>query len=163
MEVIHILLRAALAIALIVALTRLNGLRSFSKMSSFDFAITVAMGSILASAVMAQEAPVFWTSLGALAAVFIVQRIISQVRTSSSAARKALDNAPLLLMRDGKILEGNLRKGRVSHSDLMGKLREANALRLQDVQAVILEDTGDVSVLHGDTPVDDCLLDGVRT
>ena len=41
-------------------------------------------------------------------------------------------------------------------------LREANALQLSQVRAVILEDTGDVSVLHGPEEVDDELLEGVR-
>lgn len=42
---LEILFRAALAAGAIVLFTRLNGLRSFSKMSSFDFALTIALGS----------------------------------------------------------------------------------------------------------------------
>ncbi|MBJ3761464.1 DUF421 domain-containing protein [Maribius pontilimi] len=163
MDIVYILLRAALVVALIIVLTRLNGLRSFSKMSGFDFAITVAKGSVLASAVMAGQPSAFWGNMGALVALFVVQRAISTARTRLGWFHRTVDNSPLLLMRDGEIIEENLRRGRVSRSDLMGKLREANALRLQDVRAVILEDTGDVSVLHGDTQVDDCLLDGVTT
>ena len=162
MDIIYILLRAALVVALIIALTRMNGLRSFSKMSGFDFAITVAKGSVLASAVMASDPDKFWTYMGAMVALYVVQFIVSQARARLDWVQKAIDNSPLLLMRNGEILDHNLRKGKISREDLMGKLREANALRLQDVRAVILEDTGDVSVLHGDTEVDECLLEGVR-
>lgn len=163
MEVIYLLLRAAVAVAAIILFTRINGLRSFSKMSGFDFGITVAMGSVLASAVMAGTPVDFWSNLGALAAFFIVQRIISIVRKSNDKIEELLGNDPLLVMRNGEFLEHNMKKGRITKTEILGKLREANALQLSEVRAVILEDTGDVSVLHGPEDVDDILLEGVRT
>ncbi|WOI56102.1 DUF421 domain-containing protein [Palleronia sp. LCG004] len=162
MDVVNILLRAVIVVAVIVALIRLNGLRSFSKMSGFDFAITIAVGSVLASAAMSSDWPGFWRSTGALVALFLVQGAISRVRAHFGPFQQVIDNSPLMLMRDGEILEENLSRGNISRDDLMGKLREANALRLKDVRAVILENTGDVSVLHGQGDVDDALLDGVR-
>lgn len=162
MDIFYLLARAALAVAAIVLLTRLNGLRTFSKMSGFDFAVTVALGSVLASAVMATAASSFWINVGALAALVAVQAAISRVRERVPAFKSAIDNAPLLLMENGRILEENLVKGQITRGDLMGKLREANALKLSEVRAVVLEDTGDVSVLHGPGEVDAALLDGVR-
>ena len=152
---------APLLLATVVALTRLIGLRSFSKMSAYDFAITVAFGSVLAGTVLSPG-----ISLGegmlAFAALFVVQWLVGEARIRWDMVEDAADNAPLLLMRDGEILHGNLRAARVTEADLMGKLREANALRLSDVHAVVFETTGDVSVLHGEGPVDDALLRGVR-
>lgn len=162
MEIVYTLLRGALAVLAIIAFTRMNGLRSFSKMSGFDFAVTVAMGSVLATVVMADTSTAFWTNLAALAAFFVVQGTISRFRARFPLLQNAMDNAPLMLMENGRILDHNLIKGQVSHGDLMGKLREANAIRFEDVHAVILEDTGDVSVLHGSGSVDARLLEGVR-
>ena len=162
MEILYALMKAAIAVAAIIAFTRLNGLRSFSKMSGFDFAITVAKGSVLASAVMADTSTAFWANIAALAALFIVQGAIGRLRRRLPALQAAVDNTPLMLMENGEILERNLLKGQVSHEDLMGKLREANALTFDAVHAVILEDTGDVSVLHGSGKVDARLLEGVR-
>jgi len=162
MDIVYSLLRAAIAIAAIIAFTRMNGLRSFSKMSGFDFAITVAKGSVLASAVMADTSRAFWTNVAAVAALFVVQGLISRLRHRIPALQDVVDNSPLMLMENGEILEHNLRKGQVSHGDLMGKLREANALSFEAVRAVILEDTGDVSVLHGSGDLDARLLEGVR-
>ena len=71
------------------------------------------------------------------------------------------DNDPLLIMRDGEILHDNLRRSGMTTGDLIGKLREANALEFSQIRAVVFEPTGDVSVLHGDK-MDDRLLDGVR-
>jgi uncharacterized membrane protein YcaP (DUF421 family) len=76
---------------------------------------------------------------------------------------KVASNQPLLLMRHGKIIQKNLDKSGVSKEDLMAKLREANALKLENVKAVIFETTGDVAVLHGEngSDIDEELLFGV--
>nr|WP_274388191.1 YetF domain-containing protein [Salsipaludibacter albus] len=60
-----------------------------------------------------------------------------------------VENDPVLLMDGGRILEDNLAATRVTRDDLYAKLREANVLNLDQVRAVVLETTGDVSVLHG--------------
>ena len=152
---------APLLLVTVIALTRLIGLRSFSKMSAYDFAITVAFGSTLAAVVLSPS-----YSLGdgmlAFAVLFVTQWLVGEARIRWDAVEDAADNTPLLLMREGEVLHENLRAARVTEADLMGKLREANALRLADVHAVVFETTGDISVLHGEGPVDDALLAGVR-
>ena len=72
-----------------------------------------------------------------------------------------MQNAPVFLMRDGEFLEDALRATRVAKSDLVAKLREANVLDLKQVRAVVLETTGDVSVLHGDV-LDEILVENVK-
>ena len=150
------------AVALIV---RIVGLRSFTKMAGFDFALTVAVGSVIAATLLSQDQPVL-RGVAALAILFAVQWIAARLRADVPAIRGALDNAPLMLMDGAEVLEDNLRAARVTRADLMAKLREANVLDLSEVRAVVLEATGDVSVLHGPaggTPLDRAtLLDGVR-
>ncbi|WP_420433812.1 YetF domain-containing protein [Hyphobacterium sp.] len=51
----------------------------------------------------------------------------------------------------------------MTEADLYAKLREANVLEMSAVRAAVLEQTGDVSVLHGDTSLDNAILDGVRS
>jgi uncharacterized membrane protein YcaP (DUF421 family) len=48
------------------------------------------------------------------------------------------------------VLKENMRKARVSESDLRSKLREANITRLSQIKAVVFETTGDISILHAD-------------
>ena len=166
LTILEILLRATILVTAIIALTRANGLRSFSKMSSFDFAITVACGSIIASSVItASENLVF--GLSALVALFLVQRLISKGRIASGAFCNMIENAPLLVMKDGEILHDNLHAARMSETDLYGKLREANAYDISSVLAVVLEPTGDISVLHApcysDTKISPEILASVQT
>jgi uncharacterized membrane protein YcaP (DUF421 family) len=144
----------------VIATIRIVGLRSLSKMSGFDFAVTVAIGSIVASvAATPRSLP---NGALAVAALLGAQAVISWRRQRGHLGR-IVDNTALLLMRDGEFLPDALRRSRVTEDDVIAKLRAANVLRLSEVRAVILETTGDISVLHGDAAVDDRLLDGVRT
>lgn len=64
-------------------------------------------------------------------------------------------------MEGGKFCDEALQFTRVAREDVLAKIRAANALNLREVRAVVLESTGDISVLHG-AAVDEQLLKGVR-
>ncbi|WP_410004791.1 DUF421 domain-containing protein [Aequorivita nionensis] len=146
-----------------IIFTRLAGKRSFSKMSSFDFAMTVAIGSIIATTVLSKSVSLLQGVIG-LAAVYILQVLVAILR-KLEIVQKLIDNKPLLLMDGEEILQENLKKTRVTESDLRSKLREANVLELSQVRAVIFESTGDIAVLHSkdeNVKVEDWLLKGVE-
>jgi uncharacterized membrane protein YcaP (DUF421 family) len=164
MDLAEPFLRAALTVVFVIALARINGLRSFSKMSSFDFVLTIAMGSLVASTIQDTSAPLS-TGFAAIAAVFLTQAVIAVLRKRHARFRQATDNTPLLLMQGPRILHDNLRAGRITEEDLFSKLRAANVTRLEQVRAVVLETTGDVSVLHDEGPdrtLPEEVLQGVR-
>ena len=150
-------------IALIV-LVRLAGLRSFSKMSSFDFAMTIAVGSILASTALPSQ-PSLAEGAFALACVFGLQVMVAALRKHTDWFSHVVDNEPVVLMAGREIFHETLARTRVTENDLWAKLREANVLDPDEVRAVVLETTGDIAVLHGEpagTPLNPCLLRGVR-
>ncbi|WP_409433313.1 DUF421 domain-containing protein [Litorimonas sp. RW-G-Af-16] len=147
----------------LVALTRIFGIRSFSKMSGFDFAVTVAFGSILASIVMAKDPPVL-QGLLALTSLFVIQFIFATARRQWTWFNQMTGNSARLIMARGVINDVQLKKAKMTRGDLIAKLREANALNFDEVEAVIAETTGDVSVLHqtgGDLTIDPKVLEGV--
>lgn len=152
---------SAVALVWIIVLVNVVGLRSFSKMTSFDFVITVAFGSLLATAATVSEWPAFVQALCAIGALFVVQYILAKIRKQSSQLEEFIGNSPVLLMRDGKVLEHELKRTRVTRSDLIAKLREANVMHFDEVRAVVLESTGDISVLHGDV-LNEALLEFVE-
>ncbi len=152
---------SAAATIWIVMLIRINGLRSLSKMTNFDFVMTIALGSLLAGAAQARDWQGFGQAMVAMLGLFIVQYGTARLRKASDTVEAAMQNAPVFLMRDGEFLEDALRATRVARSDLVAKLREANVLDLKQVRAVVLETTGDVSVLHGDV-LDEILVEKVK-
>lgn len=133
----------------IIAYVRLSGLRSFSKMSAADFAMTVAVGSLFASSISSPD-PSLTVGLVALAVLFAGQVFVAFLRKRAPLFRQAVDNNPLLLMAGPEIIDENLRRAHVTRKDLYGKLREANVLNFDQVFAVVFECTGDISVLHSD-------------
>ncbi len=131
-----------------ILFTRIFGKRSFSKMSSFDFAMTVAIGSLIATTVLSKTVTLS-EGVFALLVLYALQLGLALIRRYK-AVQKLVDNTPLLLMDGSDILYDNLRKARVSEGDLRSKLREANVLSLDQVRAVVFETTGDIAVLHTD-------------
>ena len=152
---------AIVALVWVVIQIRVVGLRSLSKMTSFDFVMTVALGSLVAGASQAADWTGFAQAMIAMTGLFALQWVAARARKSSDAVQRALQNEPVLLMRDGRFLHEAMDSTRVTEDDLRAKLREANVLDLSSVRAAVLETTGDVSVLHGDA-LDEAMLSGVR-
>lgn len=148
----------------LILFTRLAGVRSFSKMSSFDFAVTVAIGSLIASTVLSKDPPLLQAIL-ALGVLFVIQIGVASLRTRSFV-RGLVDNKAILLMDGTEIIQENMKKARVTHADLLGKLREANVTQFSQIKAVVMESTGDISVLHHhdqDHKLDSELLQDLRS
>lgn len=146
---------SAILLGLIVYV-RILGLRSFSKMSSFDFAVTVAMGSLLASVAMSGSS--LAEGLVAIGTLLGVQFVLALGRSRWHPLASVVDNKPLLLMAGPEVLHENLRRARITPADLHYKLREAGLLNYDDVRYVVLETTGDVSVAQGDGDLDPDIL-----
>ena len=147
----------------VILFGRLNGLRSFAKFTLYDFATTVAIGSIISSTIVSSSTSVATGALG-VGGLLLVQHIVSFFRLKSDTIEGLLSNKPILLMKDGKILRENLDKSKVTRLDLIAKLRESNTFSLDHVKAVVLESTGDISVLHTseNLELDEVILEGVR-
>lgn len=133
-------------------------------MSSFDFAMTVAVGSLIATTAVTKDPPLL-QAVAALGAIYLLQLGVAFLRQRFDVVGHVVDNEPVLLMEDGRMLEEGLRKVEVTRADLMAKLREANVIRMSQVRAVVMETTGDISVLHAPDDgesLEDVLLESVR-
>jgi uncharacterized membrane protein YcaP (DUF421 family) len=133
-------------------------------MSTFDIAITIAIGSTIATTVVA-DSPALSRGIAGIVALYALQLAVSALRGRFRAAEKVLDNRPILVMGpNGRLLPSNMAVARITEDDLRASLRSANVHDLTQVKAVIMEGTGDIHVLRsdGDRPVDAWLLQGVR-
>ncbi len=117
--------------ALVVFLTRVAGPRSLAKMSSFDFAATVAIGSTLASTALGSVALADGGTT--LVLLFGLQAGVAALRRRG-AFGGLVDNSPLLLMAGAEILDDHLRQARISREELWGQLRSAGVHRLEQVR-----------------------------
>lgn len=159
--IVSALALSSLAVCWVVLVVRIIGLRAFSKMTAFDFVVTVATGSLLAGASQATSWAAYLQATVSVASLLLVQYLVAELRGSSRRFANLVQNAPVLLMHDGEILHRALQATRVAEDDLIAKLRERNVLKFSDVSAVVLETTGDISVLQGGE-VQALLLDDVQ-
>lgn len=162
-QVALIALSASAMYVTVIVLTRLAGVRSFSKMSGFDFAVTVAIGSVLGSVILSKDPPIA-SGIAALIFLFGLQIGMAVLRSRFPGLQLLADNRPRLIMIGGEVQHDQLKKAKMTESDLWGKLREANAFNFSQILAVIAETTGDVSVLHStdsDRDIQPELLKGV--
>ena len=155
------LLLTAVAVVWTILLVRIVGLRAFSKMTASDFVATIATGSLIAQAGTRAELQEFLQSLVAIAGVFLIQWLLSKARRQSQTLDGALTNEPVLLMESGAFLEEAMAHSRVTRASVLEKLRAAGVTDLASVQAVVMETTGDISVISGKS-LDPELMKGVR-
>ncbi|WP_027880598.1 DUF421 domain-containing protein [Mesoflavibacter zeaxanthinifaciens] len=147
----------------IIIVTRIIGLRSFAKFTAYDFAFTVAIGSIISSTLTSSTS--ITHGAVAITSLLVLTLISSYLQKKIPKFSALISNKPILLMDGNTILYNNLKHSRIEKSQLIAKLREANVLDFNQVEAVVLESTGDISVLHKTKEgieLNKQLLDGVR-
>ncbi|TPW28139.1 DUF421 domain-containing protein [Pararhizobium mangrovi] len=133
----------------ILALARLSGVRSFAEMSAFDVAVTIAVGSLLATSIATRNPPLL-QGVVAMVSLYGLQLVLSRLRRHYRGVSHITDNAPIQLMgRGGVVYHVNMDLARVTEDDLRTHLRKANVVDPKRVEAVVMEGTGEINVLHG--------------
>ncbi|MGM8885268.1 DUF421 domain-containing protein [Psychrobacter sp. 1U2] len=146
----------------LILFTRIVGLRSFSKLSSYDLAMTVGIGSILASTVLSKSTSLLQGVL-AIGMLFTLQALLSIVRRKFKSFKALIDNQPIILMANGDYLYNNLKQAKISENDIKQILRKNGIKSKSEVFAVIMETTADISVIKtSDISPDWSLFDDIR-
>jgi uncharacterized membrane protein YcaP (DUF421 family) len=100
----------------------------------------------LASIPMQDEGVPLYSGLVPILTVLGVELLLSAFSVSSVGFRRLLCGKPVILIENGKVLQENLRKTRVTLDELTGHLREKDVLDISTVQYAILETSGNLSV-----------------
>lgn len=153
-EAAEIVAAACVIYVLLIVFSRLIGPRSFSQMTAFDFAVTVAMGAIVGGTATG-GVPIYGGVLG-MTALFTIRALVAVVRRHG--LDRVFDNRAIVVMAGTKILEDNLRKAKVTRRDVLEGLRLAGVGTLAEVRAVVIERNGEFSVLRADKRLDEELL-----
>ena len=129
----------------LVFLLRISGKRSLAKMNMFDFVVTVALGSMLANVALAGTPLI--DALFAISMLLGLQYLISWLSVHYDKFDEFIKPPPTLVMYDGEYIERALTKARVSPRELDENIRQNGFTSKDDVFAVILETTGELSVI----------------
>lgn len=135
-----------LAYISIILILRISGKRTLASMNAFDFVITIAMGSAYGRILTAKEVAVS-EAVGAFLLLALLQYILSFIEMRSTLFRTFVDSNPKILFYRDNFHDKNLRKERINKTDLLGSVRKKGFGSLQDVEAIILETDGSISVI----------------
>lgn len=152
------LISSLLIYAALIFLSRWVGPRSFSQLTAFDFAVTVALGAIVGST--ATGGVTFIDGFIGLFLLFLIRWLVARSRRKGLA--RLVDNSPILLMDGPKILPEFLKRAKLTEGDLLQSLRKKGITNLDQIKAVVMERDGSISVLRAGEDFDPYLLQGVK-
>ncbi|HEV7367589.1 DUF421 domain-containing protein [Arenibaculum sp.] len=138
-----------LAYVALVLILRVSGKRTLSKLNAFDFVVTVALGSTLAT-ILLDSRTALAEGVLALALLIFLQFAITWLSARSSGFQALVKAEPSLLFHRGRFLHGALRAERVTEVEILAALRSQGVADLSDVEAVVLETDGTLSAVKGE-------------
>ncbi|NMA66702.1 MAG: DUF421 domain-containing protein [Clostridiaceae bacterium] len=130
----------------VVAAMRVMGKRQIGQLQPFEFAVAV-MISELAAIPLTEEDKDLYHSVIPIAVLLVCQLLISFMSIKGVRIREVICGRPSLLIRNGKILEKNMRREMYTINDLLEQLRFYSIPSVNDVEYGILETNGQLSVL----------------
>ena len=142
----RVLFIGASAYVALVVLLRLSGKRTLAKWNAFDFVVTIALGSTLATVLLSKQVALS-EGVFALSVLIGLQFAISWTSVRVRLLHRLTKSEPTFLYRDGGFLANRLRSERVTRSEVLAAVRGAGFASLSDVTAVVLETDGSVSVI----------------
>ena len=157
----RILVVGASAYLTVMLVLRLSGKRTLAKLNAFDFVVTVALGSTLATILLNSD--VSWSEGAvALALLAVLQFTVAWLAVRITSLRNIVTARPTLLLRDGAMIPHALREVRMTTDEIRQAVRSSGAGDLSSIGAVVLESDGSLSVIPAGEFGDGSSLSAVR-
>lgn len=139
------IVKGILIYVLALFLSKLIGVKIISQMNFFDFIMGISVGSMIAKIIIDKDHVVF-SGVVALITFTLLTVSTSYLNLKSYTVRRLINNKTLMLIENGRIIDKNLKRLRITVNELMMKLREKDVFNLEDVQFAIMESNGQLSV-----------------
>lgn len=143
---IYILFRSILFILLLFMTTKVLGKKQISELSLFEYIAGITIGSIAGEVVTGLESNIYHGVLAML--IFgAVTLGVDVVSLKSKTFRDIVEGKGTVIIKDGKVLEENLKKEKYTVDELSALLRQKDIFRVADVEFAVLEPRGNLSAL----------------
>lgn len=141
-----IVLRAAFAFVFIVFAMRVMGRRELSSLSAADLILLVVLGDLIQNGVT--QSDMSMTGVTIAISTFVALTVAtSYLSFKSVRARKVIEGQPLVVIQDGRLIERNLKRERITVDELAQEMREQEIGFFDEVAWGILETNGRVSFI----------------
>jgi uncharacterized membrane protein YcaP (DUF421 family) len=145
-SLLRVLLTGVLCYCSLIVLLRLSGKRTLSKMNAFDFIVTVALGSTLATILLDNSIPIV-NGVAALGLLIFFQYAITWASVRSETIRSLVKSEPTALVLNGRYLESAMRQQRVTRDEIEAALRDHGNASVSEIACVVLETDGSLTVV----------------
>ena len=136
-----VVLRSLIAFALLIALLRVIGRRELSSLEPFDLVLLIVIGDLVQQGVT--QSDYSFTGLLLSAGTFVVLSVaVSFCSARFPRLRPVLEASPLIIVEDGKLIEKNMRKERLTPEEVAGAARAQQIASLDEVAWGVLEGSG---------------------
>lgn len=146
-EIGRVLVVGTLAYLSLVLLLRIFGKRTLTKLNAFDLVVTVALGSTLAT-VLLNKSVALVEGVVALALLIGLQFGATWLSVRSDRFLALIKSEPTLIARRGRLLAGAMKEQRINRAEVFAALRAEGVRDLAELEAVILETDGSISILR---------------
>lgn len=151
----------SLGYATIVLLVRLSGKRTLAKLNAFDLVVTVALGSTLSSLLLSSDVS-FVEGAAGLALLVVLQLVVAWLSVRVPLIRRGGPGGADVLVHDGRLLDDALRQERVTEAEVNQAIRSSGYGGADQIEAVVLETDGSLSVVSRSNAGTGSVLDKVR-
>ncbi len=143
---LEIAVRTLIAVIVLFFLTKLLGKRQISQLSLFEYITGITIGSLAAYISLDLEAE-WYLGLVSIGVWVAASLGIEFLQLKNKTLRDFIDGKATILIKDGKIMEENMKKERITADELMEQLRSKNTFLADNVEFAVMEPSGEVSVL----------------
>lgn len=141
-----LVIRATVVFFFIFLVTRVVGRRQLSDLEPFDFILLVVLGDLVQQGITQSDQSVTGT-LTVISTIALLSVGVSWISFRSAHARLIAEGEPIVLVQDGQPIERNLRRERITLSDIQEEARQAQITSVADIQWAILENDGKISCI----------------
>jgi uncharacterized membrane protein YcaP (DUF421 family) len=142
-----LILRTVFVFLLILVITRAVGRRELSSMEPFDLILLVVLGDLVQQGVTQSDYSLTGATM-VIVTIAVLTVLTAWLSFRVRRLRPLLEGDPILLISDGRILERNLRRQRMTLDELKAEARQASIGSLDDVRFAVLETSGKISFLR---------------
>jgi uncharacterized membrane protein YcaP (DUF421 family) len=145
-----LVLRTTIVVGFVFLLTRVIGRRELSSLEPFDLILLVVIGDLVQQGITQNDDSVTG-SIIVLSTVALITVGISYLAYRSRRLRPVLEGEPLILVADGKLIERNLARERITIDDLLEQARLQQVASISEVRWAVLETSGNISFIPKET------------
>ena len=144
-----IVLRASVMFFVVFGLLRLLGKRELAEMTPFELVLLVVIGDLLQQGVTHNDFSLTGSTLAIVTFAFW-SLVLGLIAMRSRKAEAVLDGSPAVLVRHGELLEGMMKRNRLTISELEAEMRLAGIGHFTQVEWAILETNGKISFIKAE-------------